>query len=65
MRRKINMIGHVKEEEQELLNFPNVVTEKEYVTKDDFEILTLISGDRTGVINRKMEVNRKIGFWWI
>lgn len=59
------MIDHVKEEEQQLLNFPNVVTEEKYVAKDDFEILTLISGDRTGAINRKMEVNRQIGSWWI
>lgn len=40
IRRKINMIDHVKEKEEELLNLPKVVTEEKYVAKDDFEVLS-------------------------
>lgn len=39
-RRKINMINHVKEKEQELLNLLNVVTEGKYVAKNEFEVLS-------------------------
>lgn len=64
IRRKINMTDHVKE--QELLNLLNVATEGKYVAKDEFEALSFNNwGGSRDTINRNVEVNRRIRFWWM